>query len=275
MCKRNLQKVLVIGFIVLMLGLVGCQSKNTKTETTNNTKTETTNNAKEATQTEDKEGQSITVSAAASLTDALDKLQTEYKKPVQFNYGSSGALRTQIESGAPADVFVSASKEHVTKLEEKGLVKESQDLLKNKLVIVGKEDLKSIDDIANLDKFAIGDPESVPAGKYAKEALTNLGFFDKMQDKFVLGTDVRQVLEWVKSGEVPYGIVYKTDALVAKDDVKIVYEFEPTSHKDIIYPIALLSDTPEAKEFYEYLKGDEAKKVFEEFGYEVIDGANK
>lgn len=262
MRKRNFQKVLV-GVMMLMLVLTACQSKPAE---------ETKNNAPKE---EVKAMEPITVSAAASLKETMDIIGEQYGSPVEFNMGGSGTLRTQIESGAPADVFISASKEHVAKLEDKGLVKESQDLLKNKLVIVGKKDLASIEDVLNGGKFAIGEPESVPAGKYAKEALTNLGLFDKMQDKIVLGSDVRNVLEWVKSGEVDYGVVYKTDALVAKDDVKIVYEFEDGTHKDIIYPMALLNDKPESKQFYEYIKGEEAKKVFEEYGYEVIDGANK
>lgn len=270
MCKRNLQKVLAIGVMMFMLVLAGCQSKNVANEKANatNAPTETSN-------TEEKTGEGITVSAAASLTDVMDVISEKFTSPVEFNYGSSGSLRTQIESGAPADVFVSASKEHVAKLEEQGLVKESQDLLKNKLVVVGKEDLSKIEDIETMEKFAIGDPESVPAGKYAKAALTNLGLYDKMTDKFVLGSDVRQVLEWVKSGEVAYGIVYKTDALVAKDDVNIVYEFEEGTHDPIVYPMALLTDSEEAKAFYDYLKSDEVKALFEEYGYEVIDGADK
>lgn len=265
MRKRNLQKVLGLSIMMCLLVLVGCQKKETNSANTANT-------AQNA-QTETAEP--ITVSAAASLTDAMGVISEKFAQPIEFNYGASGALRTQIETGAPVDVFISASKEHVDKLVEQGVVKESQDLLKNKLVIVGKEDLANIDDIKNADKFAIGDPESVPAGKYAKQALTTLGLYDSMQDKFVLGSDVRQVLEWVKAGEVPYGIVYKTDAQVALDDLKIVYEFEDGTHDPVVYPIALLTDKQEAKDFYEYLKGDEAKAIFEEFGYEVMNGANK
>ncbi|MBL7575701.1 molybdate transport system substrate-binding protein [Peptoniphilus asaccharolyticus DSM 20463] len=257
MRKRNFQKILAVSMMVMLI-LTACQNKQ------NQDKVEKEANL-----------EPITVSAAASLKETMDVIGEKYDETVEFNMGGSGTLRTQIESGAPVDVFISASKEHVSKLEEKNLVKESQDLLKNKLVIVGKEDLNSLDDLLNVGKFAIGEPESVPAGKYAKEALTNLGLFENMQDKIVFGSDVRNVLEWVKSGEVDYGVVYKTDALTAKDDVEIVYEFEEGTHKDIIYPVALLNEKPESKNFYDYLKGEEAKKVFEEYGYEVIDGVSK
>ncbi|WP_455258622.1 molybdate ABC transporter substrate-binding protein [Peptoniphilus asaccharolyticus] len=257
MRKRNFQKILAVSMMVMLI-LTACQNKQ------NQDKVEKEANL-----------EPITVSAAASLKETMDVIGEKYDGTVEFNMGGSGTLRTQIESGAPVDVFISASKEHVSKLEEKNLVKESQDLLKNKLVIVGKKDLNSLDDLLSVGKFAIGEPESVPAGKYAKEALTNLGLFENMQDKIVFGSDVRNVLEWVKSGEVDYGVVYKTDALTAKDDVEIVYEFEEGTHKDIIYPVALLNEKPESKNFYDYLKGEEAKKVFEEYGYEVIDGVSK
>lgn len=133
----------------------------------------------------------------------------------------------------------------------------------------GDSPVTGFDNLTDSEKIALGTPESVPAGAYGKESLTNLSLWDKVKDKIVYGKDVRQVLSYVETGNVDAGVVYKTDALISKK-VKIVDETKADTHSPIVYPLGIVKDTKhpkEAKQFYDYLQTDEAMKVFEKYGF--------
>ncbi len=224
----------------------------------------------------------LTVFAAASLTDVAEELGEVYKTKhgdveLVFSFGSSGALRTQIEEGALADIFISAATDHMGALDEEGLMaKDSvRELLENKIVLVVPENSdKGIASYEDLDSekvtlIGMGEPESVPAGKYAKELLTNMGLFDKLEQKLNYGTDVRAVLAWVETGEVDCGIVYATDAY-STDKVRIVDEAPEGMVSKVIYPAGVTDSCEhkaEAEEFLDFLESDEAAKIFEKYGF--------
>lgn len=227
------------------------------------------------------EKKEIIVSAAASLKNAMSEIETMYEGEnagidLTFNFGSSGSLQKQIEQGAPADLFFSAGKSQVDSLEEKNLLLADtrKDVLLNELVLVaGKDDTKitGFDDLKKAEKIGIGTPESVPAGKYAKEALTSMKLWDSLESKFVQAKDVTQVLTYVESGNVEAGLVYKSDT-VGSDKVKIVASAPADSHSPIIYPAAVIAATKnpaEAKAFMDYLSSGEAQKVFEKYGFKI------
>nr|WP_045513547.1 molybdate ABC transporter substrate-binding protein [Bacillus amyloliquefaciens]MDH3087914.1 molybdate ABC transporter substrate-binding protein [Bacillus amyloliquefaciens] len=224
----------------------------------------------------------LTVSAAASAQDALEEIQTNYEKShsnvtIQDNFGSSGTLQKQISQGAGADLFFSAAEDKFQKLVDDGDIdkKDSMDLLKNDLVMIVPEKnsahLTHLNDLKkdSTDKIALGTPESVPAGQYAKQSLTTLNLWDKVKDKVVYAKDVRQVLSYVETGNVDAGLVYKTDALISKK-VKITDEAPAKTHDPIVYPLGIVKDTKHRKEaeaFYQYLQSDEAMKVFKKYGF--------
>ncbi|MGI6679173.1 MAG: molybdate ABC transporter substrate-binding protein [Dehalobacterium sp.] len=226
----------------------------------------------------------INIAAAASLTDALTEIQTEYAKKsnatLQFNFAGSGTLVKQIQEGAPSDLFISASKGHMDTLEEGGLIvtDSRRDLLINTLTLIAateKADLITGTDAltgADVESIAIGEPESVPAGKYAQQALESLGIWDQIQDKIIFAKDVRQVLQYVDSGNADCGFVYKSDALLLETG-KVITDMPVDSHDPIVYPAALMGDSaqPEASNaFYEYLQTDEAKGIFEKYGFQIL-----
>ncbi len=229
------------------------------------------------------ETKTVRVAAAASLekvfTQKLIPLYQEKHSGVKIEgvYDASGKLQSQIESGLAADLFISAANKQMNALEEKGYIDKAtkKPLLENKLVLIvpakGDSAIKEFGDIAKASRPAIGDPASVPAGQYAREALTKLGVWDGVQAKASLGTNVTQVLNWVGEGSADAGLVYATDAALLKDKVKVVAEAPAGSlAKPIIYPIGVLSKAPqaaEAKELAAFLATDEAKKIFAEYGF--------
>lgn len=225
----------------------------------------------------------LTISAAASLTDALKEIQTTYESEhknitLQFNFGASGALQQQIEQGAPADLFLSAANKNMKVLIDKQLIdtNKQKSLLNNELVVVIPTEGVTVGSISDLTKtevknVAIGIPDSVPAGNYAKEALTNSNVWDALQSKTVQGKDVRQVLQYVETGNADAGFVYKTDALTS-DKVKIAFSVDPTTYSPIEYPIGIVKATKyssEAENFYSYLQTKEALDVFIKYGFSV------
>lgn len=225
----------------------------------------------------------LNVSAAASLTDALNEISTEYAKTSKdkllFNFAGSGSLMAQIEEGAPCDLFISASKEHMDELDTQGLIEEKTrvDLLGNTLTLIASEeskDLVSMDSLASdeVKSIAIGTPESVPAGKYAQQSFEALGIAEQVGSKLILGKDVRSVLDYVETGNVDCGFVYKTDALLLKSGA-IIQDVPQDYHKSIVYPMAILSETQNKEaimEFYEFLQTEYAKDVFEKYGFTVL-----
>ena len=231
-----------------------------------------------------KEQAELTVSAAVSLTDALSDIRNLYESThagvrLHFNFGGSGALQKQLEQGAPADLFFSAAVKQMKQLVEKQVVNanDQMSLLTNELVVIVPSDSKAIvhseagllED--GLRTVAIGIPDSVPAGSYAKEALTNAGLWDQLQPKLVQAKDVRQVLQYVSTGNADAGIVYKTDAL-STSDVKIAYVIAPSTHTAIEYPLGIVAATKhreEAERFYRYLQTAEALNIFEKYGFSI------
>ena len=227
--------------------------------------------------------QSILVAAAASLKNAYeDKLIPMFEEQypgvtVEGTYDSSGKLQTQIEEGLEADVFMSAAKKQMTALDEEGMIASDTitDLLENKIVLIvptgNEKKLEKFEDIENADSIALGDPASVPAGQYAQEALTNLGIWDKIQDKVSFGTNVTEVLNQVAAASADAGIVYATDAASKADQVTVVAEApEGSLEKKVIYPVAVVKATTHedaAKAFVDFLQTPEAIAVFESYGF--------
>ncbi len=227
----------------------------------------------------------LNVSAAASLTDALQAINAIYMQAnsnvkITANFASSGTLQKQIEQGAPADVFISAASKQMDALQTGGLIVDSsrQDLLQNKVVLVVPADstltLSSFNDLVNDDVklIALGDPEFVPAGTYGKQAFDLLGITDQIQSKLMLGSDVRQVLSYVESGNVDAGVVYSTDAAITSG-VKIVAEAPAEINDQIVYPVAIIKSSQQsaqAQAYIDFLCSAEAKTVFEQYGFSVI-----
>jgi molybdate transport system substrate-binding protein len=223
----------------------------------------------------------IQVAAAASLTDALKEIGAEYTaatgdRPV-FNVGASSTLARQIEEGAPVDVFFSADEAKMDALQAKNLIvaNSRRALLHNSLVVVVLKDSPlKIDAPAALatgaiKRLAIGEPQTVPAGIYAREFLTRVSLWEKVQPKALPCDNVRAALAAVESGNAEAGIVYKTDAGISKK-VRIAYEVPAAQSPVITYPAAVVSGAkqPEAaRKFREYLGSEAALRVFERFGF--------
>lgn len=226
----------------------------------------------------------VTVFAAASMTDALQQVAKDYakqnpKNEVVFSFASSSTLAKQIEEGAPADIFVSASNKWMKYLSEKDLtVKETEKVLVgNDLVLIApvKSAVNSVDIAkgewinALKDSYlSVGDPAHVPAGQYAEEALTKLNLWDKVQERLARAKDVRGALALVERAEAPYGIVYSTDAKISQQ-VKTVAVFPADSHKPVVYPVSILKDhdNTDSRDFLKYLESDAAKKVLVGYGF--------
>jgi molybdate transport system substrate-binding protein len=222
----------------------------------------------------------LLIFAAASTSDALTELGRQFEAsggpPTRFSFGSSSQLARQIVAGAPADIFLSADAKSMDELEHAGLVdpKERKDLLSNRLVIVvpesstahvdGPESLKSF------DKIALGDPVTVPAGIYAQKWLEREGVWNDVKDHVVPALDVRAALAAVEGGHADAGIVYRTDAAIAKH-VRTVYEV--TTHApSIVYPLARIkaSRNAAAAPFIDLVSGPRGREVFLRYGFVVL-----
>ncbi len=231
--------------------------------------------------------QPVDVFAAASLKNALDAIAKDWTKEtgveVKASYAASSALAKQLEQAAPADLFISADVPWMDYVAQKNLIVPDSrlDLLGNSLVLVagpgwskGEVELKQGVDLAGMlgdGRLAMGEPSSVPAGKYGKAALEKLGVWDAVQPKVAGAESVRAALALVSRGEAPLGIVYKTDA-AADPNVKIVGTFPADSHPAIIYPAAKLaaSASPNADAFLKHLSSSSARKAFEAQGFTVL-----
>ncbi len=228
---------------------------------------------------------SVTVFAAASLTNVLQELGAAYTKEtgtkVDFSFAATSILARQIESGAHADVFFSADQEWMDYLDQRGLIQKGsrRNLLGNRLALVAPADSKVQLKVApnftllaalNGGRLATGDPDSVPVGRYARSALTTLGVWEDMADRLVRADNVRTALAFVARGEAPLGIVYVTDAKV-EPGVRIVDLFPANSHLPISYPICMTGGSNDrAAAFVEFLRGPAATAAFEKFGFIVL-----
>lgn len=228
----------------------------------------------------------VTVFAAASLKDVLTSISEEWKKETGneavFSFAASSALAKQIAEGAPADLFISADLDWMDNVEKQGLVKEGTrlSLLANRIVLVAPADSKAELKIApgfdlagalGNEKLAMGNVDSVPAGKYGKTALQKLGVWESVSAKVAQAENVRAALLLVSRGEAPFGIVYETDAKV-DPKVKILDRFPEDTHKPIIYPAAVLKEakSPVAAAFLDLLKTEKSKAAFEAAGFTVL-----
>lgn len=287
------QICMMMAAMMAAAALTGCSggaketAAATEAETTQATataaETEAETSAGETTAAQAGESTEILVAAAASLKNAYEDelipmFQEQYPGvTVKGTYDSSGKLQTQIEEGLEADVFMSAAAKQMTALDEEGMIESDTitSLLENKIVLIVPSDSDSgftrFEDIENAESIALGDPASVPVGQYSEEALTSLGIWDKIQDKVSFGTNVTEVLNQVAAASADAGIVYATDAASMADQVKVVAEApEGSLAKKVIYPVAVVKNTANAEaagNFVEFLKTDEAMKVFESYGF--------
>ena len=230
--------------------------------------------------------QQVLVFAAASTTNAVTDICDIFNQKggakAVASFASSSTLAKQIENGAPADVFISANIKWMDYLAEKKMIDPDTrvDLLANRIVLIvpassdtGEVKIEPAFPLAERlgsGKLSMGDPDHVPAGIYARQALESLGLWEGVASKTARAKDVRAALALVERGECPYGVVYATDAAIS-DQVRVVGLFPESSHPPITYPVALIAgrDNPGAQAFLELLKSPEAKAVFEKYGFSV------
>ncbi len=222
----------------------------------------------------------LTVSAAASLTNAFTELKGDFEKThpgtsISTNFAASNPLLQQIKEGAPADVFASADQATMNKAQTEKLIDPAsrKDFVSNSLVMIVPADSKavitSVTDLEKLERLAVGNPDSVPAGRYTRDSLTSAGLWEKLQPKYVLGQSVRQVLDYVSRGEVDAGFVYGTDARQAGDKVRVVMKME--GHEPVLYPIAVVSASTHkklAQDFVDFVLSPAGRAVLEKYGFD-------
>lgn len=223
----------------------------------------------------------LTVFAAASLTDALTEIAGDFERetgrPVRLSFAASGAVARQIDAGAPADLVVLADRPWMDRLQASGRIQPAtrSDLLGNRLVLIAAPAAQVTGDpIAWVrqsgGKLVIGDPESVPAGTYARTWLEGRGLWEAVQPSLATAADVRAVRTFVARGEAALGIVYRSDT-VGAEGVKVVVEPPAAEQPSIVYPAALTTAaTPGADAFLSWLKTPEADAVFRRYGFEPL-----
>lgn len=225
--------------------------------------------------------QELTVSAAASLTNVFPEIGKDFEQQhpgtkVIYNFAASGPLLQQIAQGAPVDVFASADQKTMNQAQEKGLIVPAsrKNFVSNILVLIVPQDSKlalpGLKDLASaaVKRVALGNPASVPVGRYTREALTKAGLWQALQPKLIMGESVRQVLDYVSRGEVDAGFVFATDAAIAKGKVKIVATVQ--GHQPIVYPVALVAASQKqalAQEFLNFLFAPESVALFNKYGF--------
>ncbi len=226
----------------------------------------------------------LRISAAISLSDALKEIKELYQQSnpnvrITYNFGASGVLQQQIQQGAPVDVFFSAANKQMDALQQANLIiaETRRNLLTNRLVLITPRDglaLTSFRQLTGSDvqRIAIGEPKSVPAGQYAQELLKNLEIWQQVQPKIVFGNNVRQVLTFVASGNVDAGIVYKTDAAISSQ-IQVRATAPTNLHSPIVYPVAVIKDSShadEASNFVQFLAIAPAIDIFQKYGFGII-----
>jgi molybdate transport system substrate-binding protein len=224
----------------------------------------------------------VTVSAAASLKDAFREISERHEArtgtKVIFNFGASGALQKQIESGAPVDLFASAGRPQMDALAKLGLIipETQRDFARNTLVLVAPADrtpvITSFADLGSPEvrRLAVGNPKTVPAGQYAEQSLTRLGLWQQLQPRLVLAEDVRQVLDYVARGEVDAGIVYASDVRAPGNRVRTMASAPEDSHDPILYPLAIVrasSHQEAAQAFIDTVMSDDGRRILEKHGF--------
>jgi molybdate transport system substrate-binding protein len=225
----------------------------------------------------------ITVSAAISLKNAFEEtakifMQNHPGTKVIFNFGASGDLARQIEAGAPVDVFASAAQKDMDDIGKKDLIAANsrKDFAKNGVVLVKPTNsiipLQTLTDLqkAEIKKIAIGNPKTVPAGRYAEEGLRYHNLWDAVKDKLIFAENVRQVLDYVARNEVDAGLVYSTDAMARSKEVKVVMNLPEVSHQPVVYPIGVIKGTKEetlSREFVDFVISTEGQRILSQHGF--------
>ncbi|MBF0343110.1 MAG: molybdate ABC transporter substrate-binding protein [Nitrospirae bacterium] len=230
-------------------------------------------------------GQELTISAAISLKDAFGEVGKVFEEKnkgskVLFNFGASGILIRQIEGGAPVDLFASASAKEMDELEKKGLIlsETRSNFAGNSMVVIvpaaSKIDISSFEGLKSpeIKKIAIGNPSTVPAGRYASKVFQYYKIQTDLKDKFVFTENVRQTLDYVVRAEVDAGVVYTTDAMTRGKEVRVIKTAPLDSHSSIVYPICVVRDTRNkdiAKAFISLLMSDVGKRILEKYGFKI------
>ena len=226
----------------------------------------------------------LIVSAAVSLKEAFNEIAELNEKrsgtKIHFNYGASGVLQKQIESGAPADVFASAGAKQMDDLAAKGFVVSAtrSDFARNALVLIVPAKGTGISSFGDLTspavkKIAVGNPKTVPAGQYTDQTFNRLKLLPQIQAKLIFAEDVRQVLDYVVRDEVEAGVVYSSDALSAGDKIKVVARAADDSHDPILYPIAIVKESKQqeaARKFIELVLSPEGQAILVKHGFLAI-----
>jgi molybdate transport system substrate-binding protein len=226
-------------------------------------------------------GQELIVSAAASLTNAMKEVAGAFEKThpgtkVLCNFAASGVLLQQMAKGAPVDVFAAADQKTMNQAQAKKLIVPDtrKNFVSNRLVLIvpmgSKLPVNDLKDLTGpqVKRVAVGNPATVPAGRYAKEALEKTGLWGKLSPKFVFAESVRQVLDYVRRGEVDAGLVYSTDAAIARGKVKVIQRV--TEHAPILYPIAVTAATDKkalAQSLVDFVLSPTAQATFKKFGF--------
>ena len=231
------------------------------------------------------ETKDITVSAAISLKNAFEEIGKLYEAKqgvkVSFNFGASGDLMKQIAGGAPVDVFASAAQKDMDEADKQGFIVSATraDIAANSVVLIvparSKISLKSFEGLiaADIKKIAIGNPKTVPAGRYAEEVFNYYKLLPAIKDRFVFTENVRQVLDYVARDEVDAGVVYATDAAAKTKETTIVAVAPEASHKPVIYPIAVVKGTKNetsAKAFIALVLSTEGQKILQKYGFKPV-----
>lgn len=225
--------------------------------------------------------QELLVSAAASLTNAMKEVAMAFEKThpgtrIVCNFAASGVLLQQMAKGAPVDVLAAADQKTMNRAQEKKLIVPGtrRNFVSNRLVLIAPQDsplaLSGLGDLTRpeVKRVAVGNPATVPAGSYAREALEKVGLWDTLSPKFILAESVRQVLDYVSRGEVDAGLVYSTDAAIAKGKVKVIQTV--TEHAPILYPIAVTAATDKktlAQSLVDFILSPPAQEIFLRFGF--------
>lgn len=225
--------------------------------------------------------QELIVSAAASLTNAMKEAAGQFEAThpgtkILCNFASSGSLLQQMAHGAPVDVFAAADQKTMNQAQEKGLIVPAsrKNFVSNSLVLIKPLDsplaLGGLQDLAKpeVKRVAVGNPATVPAGRYTKEALVKAGLWDQLSPKFIMAESVRQVLDYVGRGEVDTGFVYSTDAAIARGKVKVMQTVE--GHAPILYPLAITAATGKkvlAQSFVDFILSPAAQEIFKKYGF--------
>lgn len=226
----------------------------------------------------------LTVSAAVSLKDAFNEIGAIYKaktgRKVNFNFGASGALQRQIETGAPVDVFASAGEKQMDELVSKGIVDAAnrRDFTRNKLVLIVPADSKlNLSDFSQLNnpdvkKIAVGNPKTVPAGQYTAQVFEKLNLQNALQPKLIFAEDVRQTLDYVVRGEVDAGVVYASDAKIAAEKIRVVVTASEDTHDAILYPIAIINTKQimAGREFIDLVLSAEGQNILQKYGFSSV-----